>query len=495
MKRVKILIASLILAASFTSCSDFLSEVPDNRTQLDSAVKIGELLVTAYPIYAYAPFTEIMSDNVWDSGESIGVIDYHRSQFKWELEERISQDSPSAYWDGCYEAIAAANEALEAIQKIDNGDGKLNALKGEALMARAYAHYMLVQLWSKAYNPATAASDIGIPYVDKPERKLIQEYSRGTVEDVYAKIEKDIVDGMPLITDNYKQPKFHFNKQAAQAFATRFYLTIGKWDQAISNSDYLMGDPIGMMRDYATFKKFGLMERFQKYTRPEMKTNLLLVTAVSTYYRYNYQSRYWITGKEKDLIFGSKTNPFGKAWTYSGGSFNGQTTYVYPKMGEYFRLDDPSAGTGIPFTNYVLLSNDEVYLNRMEALVMSNRIDEAIAGMELFAGNRTPSYKVGTDKITLAKLRTMYPNVTEKLTPFYNLTEDQALVIELILETKRREFIHEGLRWFDIKRYNIEVSHKFNTGEELILTKDDARRQLPLPLHVTAAGLPDNPRN
>lgn len=505
MKRVKILIASLILAASFTSCSDFLSEIPDNRTQLDSSVKIGELLVTAYPQYGYPSFTELMSDNVWDCGDETMTIDYHLSEFKWELEERISQDSPSAYWDGCYKAIAAANEALDAIDKLGNDDGKLNALRGEALMARAYAHHMLVQLWSKAYNPATAASDVGIPYVNKPERKLIQEYSRGTVQEVYANIEKDLLEGLPLLTDNYKQPKFHFNRTAGHAFASRFYLTMGNFEKVLEHSEYLAANPSAFIRDYAEFNAINLNAKFQQYSRPSVRTNLLLTTAVSSYNRYNRYSRFWLTGADEGIIMGAtipsqginnSKNPWNKWWLYDSGSFNGQKTMVYPKLGEYFRLDDPSAGTGLPFVNFVLLSNDEVYLNRLEALVMTNRVQEAVDGLNFFLAARTEGYVASSDKkVDIAKLKALYPAEEGYLTPAFEMTNEQAIVMNAILEAKRREFIQEGQRWFDVKRFNIVVTHEFVSGEKLVLGKDDARRQLPLPLHVTAAGIPDNPRN
>ena len=42
---------------------------------------------------------------------------------------------------------------------------KANQLKAESLILRAYMHYLLVNLYAKAYHPATAASDGGIPYV------------------------------------------------------------------------------------------------------------------------------------------------------------------------------------------------------------------------------------------------------------------------------------------------------------------------------------------
>lgn len=498
MKKIKLYISCLILAVAASSCDEFLSEVPDNRTQLDSKEKISELLVSAYSPYSATPFLELMSDNVFDCGDVRLTVDYQLDQYSWKLEERTSQDSPSAFWDGCYEAIAAANEALDAIDKMGAAsDPTYAALRGEALIARAFAHFDLVQVWSKAYNPNTADSDVGIPYVDTPERELIKLYDRGTVADVYAKIEADLEEGLRLVSDNYKQPKFHFNKNAAYTFATKFYLAKGDWSKVIEYSNYLAANPKAFLRDYVAFRKVGINERFQDFSRPYHASNLLIATQVSSYWRYAYVggSRFFLTGKDQGTIMGNQLNPFGKQWLYQGASYNGQVTYVFPKLGEYFRLDDPSAGTGMPYVNYVLLSTEEAYLNRLEALVMENRIEEAIKGLELFLGTRTMGYNEETDKLTYARLAQLNPYVEGELTPFFSMSVEQTVVMKSILEAKRREFIHEGKRWFDIKRFDIVVSHKFVDGSEIVLEKGDLKRQLPLPLHVVSAGLPDNPRN
>ena len=66
MKNIKIAF-SLLLVISISSCDDFLSEVPDNRTQINTPEKISEILVTAYPNATYMGIAETMSDNVFDS--------------------------------------------------------------------------------------------------------------------------------------------------------------------------------------------------------------------------------------------------------------------------------------------------------------------------------------------------------------------------------------------------------------------------------------------
>ena len=205
MKKLKLTLSLLILVGLSSSCDDFLSEVPDNRTQLDTPEKISEILVNAYPESNYMEFAETMSDNVYDSGDLTKTTIKNSQMYNWEMVDDTDRETPSAYWDACYTAIAHANQALEAIEKQDN-DPKLNPQRGEALLARAYSHFMLVTFFSQRYNPATAKTDLGIPYILKPETQLIKKYTRNSVEEVFAYIKADIEKGLPLVTSNYKLP-------------------------------------------------------------------------------------------------------------------------------------------------------------------------------------------------------------------------------------------------------------------------------------------------
>ena len=75
---------------------------------------------------------------------------------------------------------------------------------------------MLVNYFCMAYNSETSTSDLGMPYSTSPETELRPEYERGTVAEDYARMEADIVEGLPLINDQYYSvPKYHFNQKAA----------------------------------------------------------------------------------------------------------------------------------------------------------------------------------------------------------------------------------------------------------------------------------------
>src|SRR5215211_3807380 len=168
-------LAGLLL---LTGCKKFLEKLPDNRTEVATPVQVGLLLTTAYPHGNYITFCEAMSDNAEDkgggsAGDFTDMIN-RQSYFFQDVQTR-ENDSPECYWDSCYKAIAAANQALQVIDGAADKNA-FSARRGEALVARAYAHFMLVTLFAKAYDPATAASDPGIPYVLTPEKEVFAKY-------------------------------------------------------------------------------------------------------------------------------------------------------------------------------------------------------------------------------------------------------------------------------------------------------------------------------
>jgi hypothetical protein len=493
MRKLKITLYLLLVLGISSSCEDFLSEVPDNRTQLDTADKISELLVNAYPNANYMEFTETMTDNVFDSGDLTMTTIKNSQNYQWEMQQDIQQDSPSDYWDACYQAIAHANQALDAIKKLGN-DPALNPQKGEALIARAYAHFMLVSIWSQRYNPATAATDLGIPYVLEPETVLVKKYTRNTVAEVFEYIEADLVEGLKYVNSDYKLPKFHFNKEAANSFASRFYLIKGDWDKVILVSNELGASPIGKLRDYQSYLDLDFQTGQRKYSLESENTNLLLVSASSVYSRSFYSNRFQLTGADRDEIFGTATNLFNKSWLYRPLSYNGQITIFVPKFTEYFKVTNANAGIGQPYDALVLLSNDELYLNRIEAHVMTNQLGLANQELEYFFSIRTTNYNATTDKVTEAKIVTKYPVIDNEYTPYYSITAVQNSYIKAIAEIRRKEFIHEGLRWIDIKRFALEITHQTYNQADNILSKDDKRKAIQIPLHVTNTGIEKNPR-
>lgn len=288
-----ILLSSVATALlCFSSCEDFLDTLPDNRAEVNTEEKITSLLVSAYPgAYPVAMF-EMASDNTADNGSLYDVETQATEQaYLWQdIDADTDQDCPQGLWDECYTAIGAANQALQSIEELGNPES-LNPQKGEALICRAYAHFILVNTFCQAYNPGTAADQLGIPYMTEPETTVSPTYSRGTLAETYQKIDADIQAALPLIDDNlYTVPKYHFNMKAAYAFAARFYLFYvqedkSNYEKVIEYANKVLGSNMQeSLRSYSELTVYTDPDNIgDAYIDASNPANLLITTVYSSW--------------------------------------------------------------------------------------------------------------------------------------------------------------------------------------------------------------------
>lgn len=481
-----ILLILIGMAASVTSCKKYLDVNPDNRTQINSVEKVAQLVASAYPDRDYLAFTETASDNAEDKGPGIGGInDLLTKYYTWQDVVGDETNSAEAYWNACYGAIASANQALEAIEKGNFGDDVL-PYKGEALVARAYAHHMLAIFFAKAYTIGGDNSSPGIPYVTKPETVLLAKYTRGTVESTYDNIEKDLEEGMKLInSSSYKVPKYHFTLAAAHAFASRFYLFKGEWQKVIDNANATVpnGDFTGNLRPISTtFKNMSIAEFNAGFSKSDVKATLLLSNAYSSYQRIYGQPRYGYGETLKDMF--NEPNVTGKKLENKVLNY-GPPNYTTYKWKEYFYY--ATASTGFPYMPYILLTTDETLMNRAEAYAELGKFDLALKDINTFYSVRVQAFNPAVDGVT-----------PEKIMAFFSISDPKEGIIKTILTAKKAEFLQEGIRWLDLVRRHLPVvKNQYSpTGEEstIELSPDDPRRVFQIPQTAKLAGLELNPR-
>ena len=476
---------AIVGMAAFAGCKDYLEQPVDQRATIDNVEKVSELLVSAYPQADYATFTEALSDLAMDKGPGNVVIDEtNSSPFLFQDVDSKEGGSPDYYWNACYAAIAAANHALEAISTAPNRED-YSAQKGEAHIARAYAHFMLVTLFAKVYDPATAASDPGIPYVTKPEKVVMGQYERKTVAYVYEQIEKDIHTGLPLLNNNaYRVPKYHFNTSAAHAFAARFYLFkrdyINVIDQA--NKVFPGGSIASNLRPWVNvYSNLTANEGAAIYTKATENANLLLTEAPSVWARNYARYRYGLATPIVDYLFRGP-NVTGATWVYPLYT-QGDNNWLILKFREHFVRSDINADIGFPYTIFPLFTAEEVLFNRAEAYIALGYYDLAKADLNTFASKRIDGYDEEQHAITDQKIRN-----------FYNTNDLHFGFLMTLLDFKAAEFVQEGMRWFDILRHDIPVVHFTLDGQVLELPPGDLRRIMQIPQEAVLAGIERNPR-
>lgn len=522
----RIYISILALAAVvFAGCNKFLDHMPDNRTEINTEEKVVSLLTSAYPENTYIVLSEMSCDNEDDYIISFKSTNrFYDQLYAWEDVTEDNNDSPEYLWNASYLCVAAANQALQSIEDLGGATTEvLRQAKAEALLCRAYNHFILTNIFCLPYNTVTSEQDPGIPYSMECEVTLKPNYQRGTVAEDYRKMEADILEAMKTVgDDNYKVTKYHFNTKAAYAFAARFFLYYEKWELAAEFASKCLGsEPKSMLRDWKAMKDLSYEPEviWNAYIQTDSNSNLLLMAP------------YTMTG----LVFG----PYGSCTRFSHGAYlSSNETYeaenlwgnadyqlrvasyigaldrkIQWKLPYKFEYTDPVAGIGYVHSVYPAFWSDECLLNRAEAYVMMGQYDLAAADITLWINNMTTSTSTyaATDIVNFYKKMAYSDWTLEKpvftpkkhLNPRFDIGAEgdkKECMLQAVLACRRIETIGQGIRWFDIKRYGIEFPRRrMNAAGGVlritdVLTKDDNRRALQLPLKVISAGLPANDR-
>ena len=495
---VYILVGTMALA----SCNDYLDELPDNRVELSNKSDIEGLLANSLPDGSFYSFTHSLSDNAGDAGITAFSNQCNEESFRFEEYTSQGQDTPLFYWISCYESIANTNLAIEYIEALTQEEQvDFQALYGEALVARAYNHFMLVNIYCKHYDKLTCKEDLGIPYVTKPEKEVLAKYNRGTVHSVYEKILSDLTKGLPLLKDEYqKNPMFHFTKISAHAFASRVYLYLGDWDQVRSHSDHVLSSDIpSQIRDWkVSYKNKTSSELENFYSSSNEKSNLLIRCAMSNYGQYYKYQRYGLTESIKSSIFNARLISNG-VYNYKFRGYDMPDRYYMDKFKHLKKRISINAEIGYGYMNHPLFTLEEVLFNSIEASVMKNDFVQALSRLNDFFSKRVNNiiadYSLGSNEVTEENINKLFLHFGDDIKPSYKVTLKQKTFIKAILQTRRAEFMFEGLRWFDIKRFNLPVYHIDANRNKYTLESKDLRKSIQIPSSAISLGLTPNPRN
>ena len=472
---------------SLSSCKKYLETEPDNRTTVTTAEQISQLVANAYPKASYIAFCEAMSDNAEDKGAPFSSL-LNSQSYNFQDVETLDYDTPEFYWAAAYKAISQANQALDVIEKSDTKES-LQAQRGEALVARAYAHFMLVTLFSKVYDE-NAAKNPGIPYVTAIEKVVNGQYERKTVKYVYEMIEKDLIEGLPLINNALytNAPKFHFNSAAAHAFASRFYLFKKEYDKVVAHANAAVpgGDFASNLRPWnTTFSSMQYYDLQAIYTSASQNANIMLQEAMSIWSRSYPGNRFGLGEELRSTLLYSPQNPTGGLFAIGKNVYGSSPqSYNVPKFREHFVFTSSTSSVGDPYITIPLFTTEEVLFNKVEADCYLGKYAEAVKDLNAWVSKNIENYDASKHDLTIQRITNYYPQLS---------TADA--IIKTALEFKRATFIHEGMRWFDMLRLKMPVKHTLKKeGKVINIGPDDNRRVLQIPTTATLSGLELNPR-
>ena len=509
---------------ALSSCNDYLDKLPDERAELNSDLKITQLLVSAYPTVNNVLITEVLSDNMDDNGRQYSAPAVMDQIYRLQDTNEEGNDTPYYIWGGYYESVATVNEAIQGINNLGNPASLQGAL-AEAKLIRAYSMFMLAQTFCMAWNPEKADEYPGLPYPLIPEQDINATYERGTLRQLYEAIDKDIEEALPYIAEaaaNYSIPKYHFNVKAAYAFAARFNLYYMNYDKVVKYASEVLGsDPTTVMRYYEPYRTLGFLDFSNRWIRSEEQANIMILASYSIAPRYlnspyRFAHNYDITAYETywvDMPWGSGSS--NNTIIYANNLYGSNQCVRYPSYYEQFEYTDKVAGIGYPHAVDPVFTGDMTILERAEAYCLKGDLESAVKDINTWIVTHCKEEEGSTVRpVMTVKSITAYVTSVDyaKRTPDGNRDRsfrkrmhpqgftigaegsDQESMLQFILHMKRIESVFHGIRMQDLKRYGIEYTHPVVGEDPQIFIRGDLRGAIQIPNTVIAAGLEGNPR-
>lgn len=461
--------AYILLAALGLASCNYLEIEPVGKVIPHKTSEYRALLTEGYSRFPYTSskaYTGLLSDevgmfhegNFFDSSDAI-ALSYN---YTWQYETQM-WEYPYQYY---YRAAFQANAVIDGVADADDDSSEdKRQILGEAYAMRAYAHFDLVNLYGKPYDPQTASTDRGVPlstYID-----IEQKYRPTNVAAVYEQILDDIGQAEKLMTVQKQEEaalNYRFSLDAVQALKARVLLYMRDWQGAYDAATSLL-------------PKYALLDFKTLSTDTSGKGN-----------RYE-ASLPWKQGSPEAIL----------AWErpFSGGG----SDYINAchlsdgVLGLFDRKEreDGASGNTIVYSedlryNYITTRGSDY----IAARVSSDRSSLRIAEMYLIAAE-AGSYLTGElDNakgylLDLQKARFSADGYAAKEAAVRTMTAEQ-LRAE-VADDRAREFPMEGHRWLDLRRTTRPAIAKTYDGGSYTLSENDSRYTLPFP----QSAVNDNP--
>ena len=385
-------------------------------------------------------FGDLFADNVY-----ISSINSNRYLDFFLVNIVVNNGNVTGVWQAAYNTILNANNVIHS-EVASSPD--VDQLRGEALCLRALMYFELVKHFSKPYT--VDPNGLGVPLI--LSRDPFLKPARNTTAEVYAQIEKDLRDALPLLT--ITKSSGYFNSAAAEALLARMHQFKGEWDKALEAAENVLFN-----------SGFALLGggQFANYWSSNTPRN----DGVETLFEVVF-----------DLVGNAGINSL---------------AYFYDQVG----YGDALAAEGL----YDLYSNDDI---RKDLIVLTNRVTNNDKAVNKYPNSSQPdqdefkvlrmsevlliaaesAYNLNNEALALDYLNAL---ASQRIVNFTGYSSTgQALLNDIMLE-RRRELAFEGHRYWDLARYNMDVvrddvaGNYSDLGAPLVIPATSTRRIFPIP--------------
>lgn len=436
-KRILFIFCILLLVGA-SSCKKFLATYSQNKSFVESADDLDEILVgEGYENYTdQAPgFLSVMDDDAAIGKPTGSLTSMQNTGFHfWQSNPRIDNlgklYTQDPFFNRIYKHISRVNIVLHNVPLLlEKGEpaDKLKRISGEAHYLRAHYYFMLVNVYGRPWHTSSAASDYGVPL--KTETQVEDKFfSRSTVKQVYDQIVKDLLEAEKEMEGFNTTTSKRANLAAVQGLLSRVWLYQEEYEKVISYSGKLLNNERYKLSDLnnyvagADFNSLSSPEIIFTMGTPIMSA-LMLISLEHPLLEYYHVS--------DDL-----------AMLYTNEDLR-LNAFYFRDAESHLRCvkSHNQSYTSTDVSDCWMIRLSECYLNRAEALAMLGRDQEAINIVQ-----------------QLRKARF-------KPTDLTSISYTGESLVNFIRDERRRELAFEAHRWFDLRRYG--ANSKYPSGKTI----------------------------
>ena len=316
-----------------------------------------------------------------------------------------------AMWFFYYRLINNVNSVIAFTPDATGDQAAKNHILGQAYAMRGWAYFQLIRLYQHTY--IIAKNMPGVPLCLEPTTDQSEGKPRGTVQQVYDQILKDLLEAEPLLTGfDRGARKNKINKSVCQGILAEVYLTMNNWAKAAEYANKARtGYPLTSNAIYHDGFNDLSVASWMWGVAPTKDQNM----------RDNSPFAYWANWTRKGFTFQCffLATDFVKLFN-DGDIRKDQYQWIWDQIYISYKFRDNDDLLG----NIIYMRSEAMLLIEAEALARSGQESQAKALLWQLQEMRraSPSQETGND------------------------------LVEAILIERRKELYGEGYAWFELIR-------------------------------------------
>lgn len=468
---------AFIAAIAMTGCGDSFLETPMyNAVDIDKG--LNDVKTVGYALngtYAYllqyqsaGNYSSLIGDYASDivyNGLGMGSHGTELYQFTYT----DNYGALASIWSYDYKVIDEASRVIQACSHLITNAipadvEVLQMYEAEAKTLRAYANLMLTNTFGHQVKVAGQdfSNELGIVLVETPVQAY-EHVERSTVGECYAQILADLNDAIDLFEKGGSRDNLYYmSPQAAYGLLARTYTYLEDWENAAGSAQKaLQLSGISTLTynadDYKALYNGGKSNVESMFALAISNTqNNGSDSAGNFFANYGYSlspylySLYAPTDCRLSIMgFEDDDDWWGTKTAFNGGKFG------------FF------GGATVAYANNYLINAPEMFLIQAEAYAQQNNIPSAQQSLLVVAKRNNA------------------------ITSTADLPSTQQGIMEFLYEERARELFQEGLRLWDLRRWNIKANLYAYGAPEILFSYNNQQMGnfvFPIPSNEVNAG-------